>query len=371
MKAIIFGAGSIGRGFLGDLLNRSDFELVFVDVDKNLIQKMNDKDGYTVSLVDNKKTEQMTIPIKCAIDGNDIDAVANEIASCDLICTAVGMNALKFITKALATGIKLRAESVNIILCENMVDAHEVLRDLLKPLVSDDQLSKVGFLRASVGRMVPLPVAGEDLLVVKAEPYSKLPVDADGIVGTMPEFAGLQNVSPFDYAIERKLYIHNLGHVACAWLGVQKGYKYIWQAVSDEEVKLVAYKAMKQAAAALVKKYNVSMQDLDDHIEDLLNRFANRALGDTVDRVGRDLLRKLSPTDRAVGALNMCIEFDLERDAIRKVISAGLQFDGNDDGSKKIVEMMNKKGIDYVLKHTCEVADKADIIRIIEVYNER
>ena len=65
---------------------------------------------------------------------------------------------------------------------------------------------------------------------------------------------------------------------------------------------------MEESAAALVREYPRAYgeKDLADHIDDLIGRFKNRALGDTVHRVGRDLKRKLGRDDRIVGRLQKC-----------------------------------------------------------------
>ena len=161
--------------------------------------------------------------------------------------------------------------------------------------------------------MVPITESNSDIMTVKAEPYYKLPVDADFIKGKLPRFFGLELISPFDYAIERKLFIHNLGHAACAWLGAKKNLTYIYEAIEDIEIKQQAIEAMKEAATALCIKYDKDISDIIEHINDLIFRFGNRELKDTVSRVGRDTRRKLSPDDRAIGAYKLCESFNLPK----------------------------------------------------------
>jgi len=42
-KMIQFGAGNIGRSFIGQLFSRSGYEVVFVDINKELIKEVNKK----------------------------------------------------------------------------------------------------------------------------------------------------------------------------------------------------------------------------------------------------------------------------------------------------------------------------------------
>ena len=102
-----------------------------------------------------------------------------------------------------------------------------------------------------------------------------------------------------------KLFIHNLGHATAAYLGHLQGKAFIWECVEVPVIRTQTREAMWTAAQALIRRYpsEFDQNNLAEHIEDLLRRFANRALGDTVFRVGRDLQRKLTPDDRLIGAL--------------------------------------------------------------------
>jgi len=361
MKAIIYGAGSIGRGFISELMFKSFFDIVLIDVDTNLITLLNEKKMYPLTLISQKKEETINIPIKKIINGNDSVSIINEIRNCDIIFTAVGTNALKYIAKNLAMGLNLRKDSVNIILCENMVDANIKMGNLLLQYM--DSLDKVGLLRASVGRMVPVSLTKNNLLSVKAEPYYNLPVDGDGIVGILPEFIGLIKVSPFDYAIDKKLYIHNLGHVACAWLGQKYNYEYIYECLEVKEIKDTVYRAMHEAALGLIAKYNCSKEELDEHIDDLIYRFSNNKLKDTVKRVGKDTKRKLSSTDRVVGALNLCIKYNIENEAIVEIIKAGLLFKNDDEGTNYVQTMIISKGVASVITDICGINQNSKVFK--------
>ncbi|MBZ6373149.1 MAG: mannitol-1-phosphate 5-dehydrogenase, partial [Microbacterium hominis] len=48
MKAVHFGAGNIGRGFVGLLLHDGGYELVFSDVAASLVDAINATYSYTV-----------------------------------------------------------------------------------------------------------------------------------------------------------------------------------------------------------------------------------------------------------------------------------------------------------------------------------
>ena len=365
MKAVIYGAGNIGRGFIGQLLSGSGYEVVFIDVDDRVVGEINRQGRYPVTVVSNEGKSEEWVENVRAVDGKNAEAAAAEIADADIVATAVGANILPKIAPVISRGLGLRFEAgarpVNIIICENLLNAGAYLKSLVKDSLPEGMhggLEKnVGFVEASIGRMVPVmtdEMRGDNFLRIWVEPYNSLPVDKEAFVGDMPKILNLKPFSPFEFYVKRKLFIHNLGHAACAYLGHKKGYKYIWQAVGDDDIKSVAESAMRESAAALAKHYALDMGELEAHIKDLLGRFANRALGDSVARVGRDPMRKLSKNDRLAGAALFCKGETLPYDAILKVIAAGLDFfDGSDPSSVKMRDMIKDDGKEQFLVSWC------------------
>jgi mannitol-1-phosphate 5-dehydrogenase len=151
-----------------------------------------------------------------------------------------------------------------------------------------------------------------DPMRVCVEGYGFLPVDKAAFKGQIPAITGMVPFEPFDFYIKRKLYIHNMGHATCAYLGGFTGKEFIWQAIADPDVYIMVQNAMEASALALSKKYGVDVSDLFRHIQDLLVRFTNAALQDTCDRVGREPERKLDQHDRLVGSWALCREMGVD-----------------------------------------------------------
>ena len=103
-QAIIFGAGNIGRGFMGQLFSESGYEVTFVDVDRPLLETLNERGRYTIRLVTNERTDEVTVGPVRAIHSGDLDAVADAVSRADLGATAVGAGILKFIAPSVARG---------------------------------------------------------------------------------------------------------------------------------------------------------------------------------------------------------------------------------------------------------------------------
>ncbi len=319
MKAIMYGGGNIGRGFIGATLSQSGYEVTFIDVAEPVVEALQRNRHYPVRYVSSDGFEDVIITNVTAVNGNDAEAASEAIASCDIMATAVGARILKFIVPNIVAGLRkrwARSEApLNIIICENLMDANKVLEQLLKAQLTEEECrifdARVGLVEASIGRMVPVQtdaMKDGDPMRVCVERYGYLPVDKDAFKGEIPAIQGLVPFSPFDFYIKRKLYLHNMGHAVCAYLGGYCGRKYIYQSIDDPEILTVVHNAMLESALALSRKYGVPLDDLLLHMTDLLGRFRNAALQDTCKRVGGDPARKLGAADRLIGASLLAME---------------------------------------------------------------
>lgn len=319
MKAVMYGGGNIGRGFIGALMSQSGYQVTFVDVLEPVVKALQEKETYPVRYVSTQGFEDVWIQNVTAVNGNDTEAVAEAIAQCDIMATAVGARILKFIVPNIVAGLRKRwamgAKPLNIIICENLMDANKILEGMLKEQLTREEIAlfdeTVGLVEASIGRMVPVQteeMKDGEMMRVCVEKYGFLPVDKAAFKGEIPKLNNLVPYAPFDFYIKRKLYVHNMGHATCAYLGDLLGLDYIYQAIAQPWVRLIVHNAMLESAMALTGKYGADLSALQMHIADLLNRFTNAALGDTCQRVGGDPARKLSPEDRLIGSAKLAME---------------------------------------------------------------
>ena len=318
-KAVMYGGGNIGRGFIGATFSQAGYEVTFVDVAEPVVKALQEENTYPVRYVSNDGYEDVWIRNVTAVNGNDTESVAEKIAECDIMATAVGVRVLPWIVPNIVAGLRKRwAEGrgeLNIIICENLMNANHILEGMLKEKLTGEEYAlfdkTVGLVEASIGRMVP--VQTEEMkdghpLRVCVEKYGFLPVDKAAFKGEIPEIANLVPYSPFDFYLKRKLYIHNMGHATCAYLGDILELAYIYQSIDVADVYIITKNAMLESAKALAAQYDAPIKPLMDHIDDLLSRFTNAALGDTCQRVGGDPARKLSPEDRLIGAGKLALQ---------------------------------------------------------------
>ncbi|MDR1224847.1 MAG: hypothetical protein LBL07_18515 [Tannerella sp.] len=369
---LIFGGGKIGRSFIGQLFGRAGYGIIFSDVDENLINALNSRHSYPVIIKSDAGDETMEITNVRAIFGSE-ENVIRETAQASIIATSVGKNVLGKIMPFIAKGLleryeKTPASAIDIIIAENMRSAAAFMRgELMKHLPPGFPLdSFAGLVETSIGKMVPLMTQADmakDPLAVFAEPYNTLILDRAAFRNPIPDIQGLAPKENIAAWVDRKAFIHNLGHAAVAYYG---NYRHpnatcIHEALADPEVYDFARAVMLQAADILLAEYpsDFTPQALEAHIDDLLSRFRNKALRDTIFRVGQDRIRKLGPDDRFTGAIRLAQKHHKDCSLIYKAMSYAFTFTATDENGNRshpdilFDEYLLRKGKDYVLREVC------------------
>lgn len=358
----MYGAGKIGRGFMGQTLSLAGFELVFLDKIQELVDEINAEGRYDIHIVSNDDSHIETVRGMRALWSESPDALS-EIADADIAATAVGVRNLEDIAGNLAKAVRLRMQAgggpLNVLLAENQLGIADLMRSYVYAHLSPDEQAwadgNLGLIGTSIERMVPVPpadLAEKEPLGIITEPHALLPLDADAVRGELPDLREMEPYSPFSYHNRRKLLMHNMSHATTAYLGNLAGYTYVWEAVEDPVIHEKARRAMLLTAQVLHNEYGVGMDELEKNIEAVLTRYANHPLGDTISRVGADPLRKLRPDDRLVGALLYAKEHGLDTQPLAEPIAAALFFapDG-DPSASELQAMLSEHGAKHVLRH--------------------
>ncbi|MDV6252587.1 mannitol-1-phosphate 5-dehydrogenase [Vibrio sp. EA2] len=379
-NAVHFGAGNIGRGFIGKLLADADVEVTFADVDAPLVDQISHKQEYKVKVV-GTECQIDTVTHVTAVNSASEDVI-DRIVKTDLVTTAVGPNVLDIIAKTIATGITKRFEAgnespLNIIACENMVRGTTHLKgEVYKHLDASlhakaDEL--IGFVDSAVDRIVPpAEAANDDPLEVTVESFSEWIVDEQQFKGKIPDIAGMEKTNNLMAFVERKLFTLNTGHCITAYLGCLKGHRTIREAIEDPEIQAEVKQAMSESGEVLIRRYGFDRDMHNAYIEKILGRFANPYLVDEVDRVGRQPIRKLGANDRLVKPLLGTIEYGTENQALLKGIAAALKY--TNDTDPQAVELqtsLKEVGVKPTLaKYTGLAEDSAEVAHIEALYNQ-
>ena len=376
-KAIHFGAGNIGRGFIGQLLAASNYEITFVDVAAALVDDINELGQYNIEIVGDNPERILVKNIKAINSDKNPEELFAAISTADIITTAIGPNILKFIAPNIAKGLTERLKNntapLNIIACENMIGGSTVLKNFvyeaLSPETKELADKYIGFPDAAVDRIVPLQKNDEKLLV-KVEPYCEWDVDATKVVGEKPDIKGLTYVDNLSAYIERKLFTVNTGHAAIAYLAYQKGIKDISSALKDEEILHSVRKVWAETGALLVDKYGFSKDKHEEYVRTTEGRFKNPHLSDEVTRVARGPKRKLSAKDRLLAPATELLARGLSCDTLVKVIVAAFKFDFDGDAEAKEVQgYIKENGIEKAVLHFTEAKQDGELFKkIIAAY---
>ena len=391
-KILLFGAGRIGRSFIAQLFCKGSYEVVFVDIDKKIVDLLNTIPEYEV-VVKGENEYSIAVNNYRAIHFTEKEKLLNEFAETLLVAISVGLNALPDLYLLFAEALLYRYKRtpykpVDIIIAENLRNADEMFEQNLKAYLPKDYPFEklVGLVETSIGKMVPIMTQKdleENPLRIFAEEYNSLPIAAKGFKNYLPEVEGLKYITNIKAWVDRKSLIHNLGHAAAAYFGyqVEPKEKLLWKVLKNKEVCEKTRATMMQSANILLHKYpyNFTMPDLEEHVEDLLKRFQNKALGDTVFRVGCDLYRKLGKGDRLSGAIKLALTLGQPYDLILQALVDGFYFRATDENEqllqddKRFIQQMEEKGFAKMFTEITgfnEVDDK-EIIDIVFHLNTR
>ncbi|NMA44020.1 MAG: mannitol-1-phosphate 5-dehydrogenase [Oligosphaeraceae bacterium] len=381
--AVIFGAGNIGRGFIGQLFSESGYEVVFVDVDKELVAALNERGQYHLQIISNFGYEDLQIGPVRAIHGNDADAVAAAVAEADLAATAVGANALKYIVDNIVAGLcqraKMQAAPINFIVCENLHGAAAYLRGLCAEKSKAEGKAylekQTGFVDTVIGRMVPAPtpeMRQQDPCLIRTEAYKELPVQRSGFVGEIPDIVAMSVEDNFEVFTARKLYIHNCGHALMAYAGYLRGYEYGYEVMADAKIRNFMLAGLQESAAGISAALGADELWLQRHVEELIIRFDNRLLGDPVFRLGRDPIRKLALEDRLTGAAKMALGQGLPAKNLAWGMAMALHFDpAEDESAQKLQRCIREMGVEKALMQVAGLQQDDPLVdMVIKAYRQ-
>ncbi len=364
-KAVHFGAGNIGRGFIGSLFSQSGYHVTFVDIADQIINKLNEEKKYNVVLATEEK-ETVTIENVSGLNNlHQVEDVIQTISEATYLTTAIGPNILPRIAPLIARGITSRLSSSNeklyIIACENQIGATDILKEHIMENLDEDTKAKldgrVYFFNSAVDRIVP--IQDQDSLDVLVEPYYEWVVETKE---SIPHVEGMTIVGDLAPFIERKLFTVNTGHAVIAYFGYLQGKETIDKTLADDQIANQVRETLKETGAYLVKQYGLNEEEHTAYINKNIERFKNPYLNDGVTRVGRAPIRKLGPEDRLVRPTTEAQKAGLPYSNLAKAIAAALLFDYQEDPeATEIQSIIKADGVAAVLKKVSHLEENSEI----------
>jgi mannitol-1-phosphate 5-dehydrogenase len=324
---------------------------VFVDVSETVVAELNRGGSYPLRLVTKDSEEvRQVCPVR-GILASDTDAVVAALSTCSFAATAVGIRHIENVARTLVQPcLQRRGQPLNVLLCENGL----TVRESFLAGIDTQAGGGIGAVETVIGRMVPEPkYRSDDPLGLSAEPFRELPFNRSQWNGDVPNVPGLIPVDGKEFlAYElRKLFLHNGGHALLAYHGYLHGHSDIHTCAMDDALvtelrgfwseMIAALRRSEQAGASIFASGR-----LEAFTEDLLDRFRNPHLGDTVLRVARDPLRKLARNERLVGAALFCEKHGVEPRYVSRAIAAALRFDDEaDPGAVSLQQSLSERGL--------------------------
>lgn len=374
-NAVHFGAGNIGRGFIGDILSKNNVAITFVDVNERVIDELNKRHSYEIEVAEEGQPHIVVKNISGVNNAKNPDEVIKAIASADIITTAIGPNILPFIAELIAKGIEARKAAgnntpIDVLACENMIGGSQYLYQEVKKYLSSDGLAFaekcVGFPNAAVDRIVPAQTH-EDPLFVVVEPFNEWVVETSRMKNPTFKLTGVHYEKDLEPFIERKLFSVNSGHATSAYTGAFYGAKTILEALKDDRVKAQVEAVLGEIRSLLITKWNFDEQALIDYHKIIISRFENPFIVDDVNRVARTPIRKLGYDERFIRPIRELKERQLSYQNLLKTIAFVFNYnDSNDEQSVQLQELLATKPLPEVVADVTGLTDQDLISEIVD-----
>ncbi|MED0702628.1 mannitol-1-phosphate 5-dehydrogenase [Aeribacillus composti] len=377
MLALHFGAGNIGKGLIGYLLNKTGYEVCFVDINQKTVDKFNNYNSYQVEIIDDNHTIETISPVSALNSVTQEEEVINAIVNADLITTSVGINNIPKIANILSQGLLKRAKEnkkkIDIIANENAINASSSLKREIKRYVSNKEMENictfVGFPNSAIDRLAlsKHSEGGESVLV---EPFYEWIINKSEIVNAdSPIIKNAIYVEDLQPYIERKLYLVNMGHAATAYIGFLAGESTIQSALRNAKIEHLVRETLNEASQYILRKFNMDPKDMSDFIERIIKRFKNKNISDSILRVGRSPIRKLGYNERLIKPTRELFDLGLSIEYLSVAVAAAFLFDNPDDEESVILQnYICENGIEQAILHFTELENKTIREKIKEIY---
>ena len=303
----------------------------------------------------------------------------------DLAHPAAPKTAIGMLVRGLAARCRDDAGPVTVLCCDNLPHNGRTLQgvvrrfaECLDPDLVDWIDAQASFPCTMVDRIVPATtdqdraavatqLGLEDASPVISEPFRQWVIE-DRFPAGRPvwEKVGVEfvaDVAPYE---DMKLRLLNGSHSAMAYLGYLAGYEFIYQVIADPAFRRFVERLMSEAATTLALPAGV---DVGHYRRDLLERFANPALGHRCYQIAMDGSQKLP--QRLLGTIRDRLKSGAAIDALSLAVAAWIRY----------VRGVDEKGAPYHVQdplaarlaavasgNTEEVIDR--ILGVTEIFGE-
>ncbi|WP_193064365.1 mannitol dehydrogenase [Oceanobacillus oncorhynchi] len=380
MKAVHFGAGSIGRGFIGDLLFESGYETTFVEADEQIIKQINETNSYDLFVIEENYRRKTISGVQALSSIDNREEVILKISEADILTTSVWANNLGKIAPLILEGLKARKKTgkpkLNILACENAMFNSDMLKHFILESdyhISEEMLDQIAsFPNTTVDRMV-IEDTRKGLNVIHIGKDFELVVEKQKLADpSNPPLKNVYYTANLQKYIEKKLYIINGGHAWAGYIGYVHGYRIIQDVFQNKTIVNEIRETMIECAKLLERKYDFQLGELLDYIDFSIHRFQTPGVQDTINRVCRSPIRKLHADDRLVAPAIQCESYQLKNENLLRGVAAVFLFrNDTDDEAVELEKFIKMNGIRKAITEFTGVEENNPLFqRIEEKYKE-
>lgn len=323
-KVIVWGAGREGRGFLADIFSDAGWEVVFAENNGVLCEQLRKRQQYTLWQCSSHEGIVPKVVTGYRVINPDQEENAgrlrDEIADARVLALCVYPTQYESVLKVLDIVIREvlgRHENKicdkDILLGVNETDAEKnflrIARKLMHPESWNWFCRHIGVVPCIVRRTCTIPAdeyLDRDSLSIMTNSYPELLIDKSKGKTAIHNVAGITFVTDVQRELTIKLYTYNMLHAIYAYAGARKGYQTLWEAHMDTEIRARAEASVKLSCQAISMEYGISENDMNEYKKKMWHYGVCRELGDTVERLAVDPIRKLSCKDRIMGPILLC-----------------------------------------------------------------
>jgi mannitol-1-phosphate 5-dehydrogenase len=368
VRALIVGPGKLGCGYLCPLFLEAGWETVLVTRTSEMAGRIAPAGRYRVRVAGDGSREVSgfrAVPFGTS-------EFEEAVTEADLLLTAVGVRNLVGLAPSLTRALSRRGPGapLQLYVVENQ-DCAPVLERAVRSAAATAGLE-----------LPPLAFAGAVAEVAVArgswhngghpefvrDGTSLLRVDAQRLAAPLPGLPDVRLTKRYRARLEEKLYVFNAGHALCAYLGALRRYRFVHEAVADPVLRPLVAGCLLESRSALLARWPGLGQDVRGPVADALRRYANEELGDPVERVARDPIRKLGPDDRLLGPTKL---IRAERKQIPAHFALGiagaLLYRAEGDGQAlRLTKRLERNGLASTLATVCGLEPEDELATAIE-----
>ncbi len=378
MKAIILGAGRIGRGFVTELLTLNNVKITYFDAIPAMVDSLNEQKEYTIHVLGAPEKDLLKTDVEAYVT-SDTDKLAECWAEADFIFTACGGKNMPAVGATLAEAFKKvlaagKVHTSNVVTCENWIDpATDLKNNIMANLSEEEQKifeANTGVSESVVlctGTGAPDPSKVTNPMDTWVQDLRYLPIDKDRIKGELPTLEYIDFVPAFGDLLKQKIYTNNTSVATVAYLGKLKGLTYVAESANDPEIEPILDGVYEEINEALVKGMGINEESQLSFSKRAKAKYTDPAIVDVVTRIARDPIRKLGPEDRFIGPITIALSIGLEPKNIALGCAAALYYENpEDEVANELVALRKEKGVDYILETISKVDLNGPVAKCIK-----